>query len=155
MANATFFDSFITSAANVIFRGGTAPNSSNFYAILTLTPTSSPLKRWFGINTVIFYELAAVNGYARKSLSFGAGIYDDTNARHEFPDLTFTHTAIGGNIVYRNVVILANANATVANTAGQLVAFYSAPSEQTIVAGQNKAFTIPVGVLNSGYVAGI
>lgn len=152
MANATFFDSFITSAANVIFKGGTAPNPSNFYAILTLT--SSPLQRTFGINTVIGYELAAVNGYARKSLSFGAGIYDDTNARYEFPDLTFTHTATGGDIVYRNIVILANANNTVANTTGQLVAFYSAPSLQTIAAGQNSAFIIPVSVLNSGYVAG-
>lgn len=137
---AFFFDSFITLAGDVMFRGTSAPNPSGFYAILT----SSARLRTDNLATVIANELAATNGYVRKLLSFSAGSYDSTDQRYEFPNLTFTHTATGGNIVFQSVVILADANSTVGNTTGRLVAFSSELSPITILATQSRTFTIPV-----------
>jgi hypothetical protein len=137
---ATFFDSFTTLVGDIIFRGTTAPNPSNFYAILT----SSAILRTDNLAAVIANELTATNGYVRKSLSFSSGTYDGTDQRYEFPNLTFTHTATGGNIVFQSVVILADATITVGNTAGKLVAFSSELSPITILATQSRTFTIPI-----------
>jgi hypothetical protein len=140
MANATFFDSFVKLAGDVMFSGTTAPNSSDFYAILT---TSTTL-RTDNLAAVIADELAATNGYVRKALSFSTGAYDGTDQRYEFPNLTFTHTATGGNIVFQSVVILADATITAGNSSGKLVAFSSELSPITILATQSRTFTIPI-----------
>ena len=137
---AIFFDSFITLAGDVMFRGTSAPNPSDFYAILT----SSARLRTDNLATVIANELAATNGYVRKLLSFSAGSYDNTDSRHEFPNLTFTHTATGGNIVFQSVVILADANSTVGDSTGKLAAFSSELSPITILATQSRTFTVPI-----------
>jgi len=150
MPAATFFDSFIKLTGDVMFRGVSAPNSSGFYAILT----SSLRLRSDILADVITDELAATNGYVRKSLSFSLGSYDSTDKRYEFPNLTFTHTATGGSLTYRSVVILADATSVVGNTSGKLVAFYSEPSLVTILATQSKTFVIPVTILNMGYITG-
>jgi hypothetical protein len=146
-----FFDSFVKLTGDVMFRGATAPNPSNFYAILT----SSTRLRTDVLSTVIADELAASNGYVRKLLNFSEGVYDGADKRYEFPNLTFTHTATGGDITYRSVIILADAIITVGNATGKLVAFSSEPSAVTILATQTKTFTIPVAVLNTGYILGV
>ena len=146
-----FFDSFVKLTGDVMFRGATAPNPSNFYAILT----SSTRLRTDVFSAVIADELAASNGYVRKSLNFNEGTYDSADKRYEFPNLTFTHTATGGDITYRSVIILADAIITVGNTTGKLVAFYSEPSLVTILATQSKTFVVPVTTLNTGYIPGV
>ena len=108
MPTGVFTNNWITESGKILFRGGTAPDSTKFRLCLANTAT---LTRASSLADFISNELPPSNGYARASGSFsGDGGYDTTDQRYENV-ISGSFTASGGAIQLQTVFLLANASA--------------------------------------------
>jgi len=152
MATGTIFDDWITFSEEVLFNGASAPNPSNFYAILCNTSTWD---RTSSMAAVIATELPAANGYTRQSYNPSTATYVTANQRAELPSVTVNWTITGSSVQWDAIAIVADATGTPGNTTGRLVAFYKPSSAQTIPAGgQLNAPLRKIGA-NVGFVSGV
>ena len=151
---ATFFDTWITKTADVIYRGETAPDSTKFYGILV--SSDATITRASSIVDIIANELPVANGYSRQNMTFAAGSYDNTDQRHEYPNIDISWAASGASFDFQHFVILADANPTASHsfTNAEInpttnvitITAHSFIDGDTVVFVKDTAATLPTGV---------
>ncbi|MEH1780889.1 MAG: hypothetical protein V7L26_17600 [Nostoc sp.] len=105
MPQGTFTNSWISQAANILFCGSAAPDTTKFYLGLANT---NALTRANTIVDFVSNELLATDGYARSQLILpNNGSYNTSNNRQELPTATITFTA-QNTWQFQTVFLLAN-----------------------------------------------
>lgn len=134
---------FLAIVGEAIVRGGTPPSSTGYHLILCSTDSGGgDLTAQMTATTVVGFEVAATNGYTRKNYAPAGGTFDTVQRRYEFPSVPLTFSAVGGSIVFNSWALLANSTSTRGNTTGTLALFYNYPTQQTILAGDDKVITL-------------
>jgi hypothetical protein len=154
----TLFRSGIQSVTDLFFRGvGLAP--SNFRVWLcngsSFTDASDML-------AVVQQVAAQQFGAGPKALSLSAPSWDAGQTRLEYPQVTCTWTASGGQIPYDRYVIVANANATNCNRevlaiddsanklTFDLATAHGLVADDVVVVTADVGGTVPSALLNAG-----
>lgn len=139
MADFLMFRGFVGVMAEAIVRGGTAPSSTGYHLILCNTGAGGGvITPSMAIATVVGFELPNANSYARVNYAPGAGSFDATDVRYEFPSVGCAFAA-SAELTFNAWALLADSNTTIGSTTGTPALFYNYPSPQVA-----QEFTIPI-----------
>jgi hypothetical protein len=153
MPQGIFTNGWISQAANILFCGGAAPDTTKFFLGLANT---NALTRANSMVDFVSNELLATDGYARSQLVLpNNGSYDTTNNRQELPTATITFTA-QNTWQFQTVFLLANghpvasmpfASANVNSATGRItIASHPWVSGDLLVFTADPTSTLPTGI---------